>query len=477
MALSRRFPTGRSLTGMGRYFKRLRQVLRPRAPENGSTAAADPASFLTWRHQFLLKRSRLLTAVVLLLLLLVTSLTLAVVIPTLNATGNPDLMITGARFWRYLQIVTVEILGLSLCLLLPHYRWFREHPAWLLLLPAWAMMLVPQFVALLRGNAQFDGDVWLLFYAIQALLVPVRWRLHLLSQSVVAITFGIPFVLGLRDPDVIVPVAYFVGLLYALIIWGVADLGVFLYEGQLRREFELRHQLQVFTHAVSHDLRNPVLGQVMMLKSLAQTPGETLPLPRPVLEQMIASGDRQVSFIDSLLEVHSSDLHGLVLHRQAVALPQLIDSILRDFQPFLDQHQATVSVNLPQDLPLVEIDSLQIRRVYENLISNALNCNPPGLHLTLEATVGETQFSPRDRQAGTRWLHCTVSNDGAAMTQEQCDRVFNLYTRGPNRCKSLGLGLGLYICRQIIAAHGGAIGAVSQPGEDVTFWFTLPSAE
>lgn len=458
---------------MGRHLKRLRQVLRPQAPEDRVTAVADLSPFLIWRQQFLLKRSRLLTAIVLLLLLLVTGLTLTVVIPTLNATGDPDLMITGGRFWRYLQIVIVEILGLSLCLLLPRYRWFREHPAWLLLLPAWAMMLVPQFVALLRGNAQFDGDVWLLFYAIQALLVPVRWRLHLLSQSVVAIAFGIPFLLGLRDPDVIVPVAYFVGLLYALIIWGTADLGVFLYEGQLRREFELRQQLQVFTHAVSHDLRNPVLGQVMMLRSLEKTLGETVPLPRPVLEQMIASGDRQVSFIDSLLKVHSAELHGLVLHRQAVALPPLIDSILMDFQPFLDQHQATVAVDLAPDLPAIAIDSLQIRRVYENLISNALNCNPPGLQLTLGAAA---EAIPGQRAQGQSWLRCTVSNNGAEMTQEQCDRVFDLYTRDPNRRKSLGLGLGLYICRQIITAHGGKIGVTSHPGQGVTFWFTLPFA-
>ena len=62
------------------------------------------------------------------------------------------------------------------------------------------------------------------------------------------------------------------------------------------------------------------------------------------------------------------------------------------------------------------------------------------------------------------------------MTPEQCDRVFNLYARGPNRRKSLGLGLGLYICRQIITAHGGQIGGASYSGQGVTFWFTLPVA-
>jgi signal transduction histidine kinase len=109
----------------------------------------------------------------------------------------------------------------------------------------------------------------------------------------------------------------------------------------------------------------------------------------------------------------------------------------------------------------VTADPLQLRRVFENLLTNALNHNPPGLILTLQATVEEEM------------VHCTVADNGVGMNPEACDHLFERYVRG-SRARSTGIGLGLYLCRQIITAHGGQIGAISAPGAGATFWFTLP---
>ncbi|MEG3849476.1 sensor histidine kinase, partial [Microcoleus sp. herbarium19] len=72
---------------------------------------------------------------------------------------------------------------------------------------------------------------------------------------------------------------------------------------------------------------------------------------------------------------------------------------------------------------------------------------------------------------------CTVEDDGAGILPEQCEHLFDLYVRGYQSRHSVGLGLGLYLCRQIIAAHGGEIGAISSPGAGAIFWFTLPLAD
>jgi signal transduction histidine kinase len=459
-----RFPPGEALR------RRFQNPLTPSITEG----VLPLAPFLTWRHRFLQRRSRVLSAVVLFLVVGISALNVAIVIPMMNASGDPKLAFGPQQWADYLQVMTVEVAAVSVCVMLPYMRYFRQRPDLVMLLLAWGLMLLPQMMVAFRGEALFDADVWILFYAIQALLVPVHWRLHLLSQTVVIGFFGSAFALGLRDPDVLVQAGYFIGLVYGLIICTIADLGVFLYEGQLRREFELRQQLQVFTHAVSHDLRNPVLGLAMVLKSLANPAGETVPLPRPVLEQMIASSDRQLQFIDSLLEVHSTELHGLALHRQPMALRDLVESVLADFQPFFAQHRASVQVNLPLDLPPVDIDPLQVRRVYENLLSNALSYNPAGLTLTLGAAVIQPVPERRGDVLNPQWLRCTVHNDGAEMTAEQCDRIFDLYTRGPNRRQTLSLGLGLYICRQIVTAHGGTIGVVSPPVRGSRFGLRCP---
>ena len=116
-------------------------------------------------------------------------------------------------------------------------------------------------------------------------------------------------------------------------------------------------------------------------------------------------------------------------------------------------------------------DPLQIRRVYDNLITNALQYNRPGLNITLNAT-----------QQGN-YLHCTVSDNGQGLSHSKAEdttaishkhRIFDRYSRGINPRQPLHLGLGLYICRQIIEAHGGQIGVESESDQGTTFWFTLP---
>ncbi|WP_179198162.1 sensor histidine kinase KdpD [Nostoc sp. T09] len=121
--------------------------------------------------------------------------------------------------------------------------------------------------------------------------------------------------------------------------------------------------------------------------------------------------------------------------------------MISDFQPLIQQANATVTYTISTDLPLINADTLHLRRVYENLLLNALRYNRPGVRLALNAVEENVK----------QQIRCTVQDDGVGMTQQQCDRLFDLYTRGPNNRQSLGLGLGLYICRQIVTAHGGKI--------------------
>jgi signal transduction histidine kinase len=228
-------------------------------------------------------------------------------------------------------------------------------------------------------------------------------------------------------------------------------------------EVELRQQLNLFLHAVSHDLRNPVIGTSMVLNHLSSQTGETVAVPRLVLHRMIESNHRQLELINSLIDTHAAEIWGITLHLQKLELGELVESAIADLQPMIERENALLQNRISADLPALEVDPLQVARVYQNLIANALKHNPPGLVLTLDA------------QAVPGWVNCSVGDNGVGISLEQCEKLFNPYFRGAQKPKSVGLGLGLYLCQQIVQAHGGTIRVDSQLGQGTTFYFTLPT--
>ncbi|WP_086688129.1 PAS domain-containing sensor histidine kinase [Nostoc sp. T09] len=239
------------------------------------------------------------------------------------------------------------------------------------------------------------------------------------------------------------------------------------YEGlieDITKRKQAEEALRVFFHAVSHDLRNPVLGTLMVLKNLLANPENKITISRSILERMVKSSDRQLNLINSLLEAHVSEVEGAVLQLQPVQLHTVVEAAIADLEPMLAENQATLTNLVTADLPLINADPTQLWRVFSNLIANAIKHNPPGLLLTINAILkGEM-------------IYCTVSDNGVGISQQQSERLFDLYYRGTNTRNSVSLGLGLYLCKQIIHAHGGEIGVNSELSEGATFWFTLPLA-
>ncbi|HEY9735540.1 MAG TPA: HAMP domain-containing sensor histidine kinase [Trichocoleus sp.] len=434
------------------------------------TAAAVPLSkeYRAWRQQFVCDRIRLAIWISMALLAILALLNLGLILPALNRSGEQDPSLNSDRILFSLCILAAQELGLLLNLLFLRRRGALQHSHLAFLGFSAAVLLVPQVQHMLIGETALDLFDWIVFFMLQAVLIPVKWRWHLIVQmsllsltlfSVLGLDFDPP---SLPDP-MQGPIYTFVVVLAACIFF-VADLGVYLYERLLIREFELRQQLQLFLHAVSHDLRNPVTGTLMLLKNLHRDDQGQITLSQPVINQVIDSQERQLQLIHSLLEVHSQEIRGIQLQRQPLPLAPLVQAIAQDLQPLAYQVQATVTSLVPSDLPPAMADPLQLRRVYENMVANALQYNRPGVCIHLNAQV---------RGNG---LYCSVSDNGQGIGQAESRQIFERYSRGVNRRQPMHLGLGLYICRQIIEAHGGRIGVQSEPGQGTTFWFTLPLA-
>ncbi|NJL35756.1 MAG: PAS domain S-box protein [Leptolyngbyaceae cyanobacterium SM1_4_3] len=234
---------------------------------------------------------------------------------------------------------------------------------------------------------------------------------------------------------------------------------------QKMQELQQLNQLKdEFLNAFSHDLRTPIMGVSLVLKNLLNQSGDIVPITRSIVTRMLQSSEHQLQLINSLLQAHTGETQGIVLHCELMQLGLLTQVILEELEPLVVKNQAMLKNLVPPDLPLVTADPLQLRRVFENLITNALNHNPPGVDLTLSAIVEEEM------------IRFNFQDNGVGMTQEVSDRLFERYVRGPKSRHSTGIGLGLYLCRQIVTAHGGQIGVYSTPNVGSTFWLTLPLA-
>lgn len=246
-----------------------------------------------------------------------------------------------------------------------------------------------------------------------------------------------------------------------LIVCFVCNLTVYSLERLRKAEYESRRQMQLFLYAIAHDLKTPVLGMSMFLENLLSEPQKTFEFTRAKVNKMLNASDRQLYLLDSLLEVHQTEFKGIICNCQPIKLDSLILGLSDSIEPILAKNKATLTNLISSNLPSINADAIQLGRVYENLIINAVKHNPPGVNILLKAKLQKNL------------LYCTVEDNGMGIDPAVCDRIFCLY--GDESIRRVpGLGLGLYLCRQIIQAHQGKIGVDSSPGNGAIFWFILP---
>lgn len=248
---------------------------------------------------------------------------------------------------------------------------------------------------------------------------------------------------------------------------------------QRMQELQSLNQVKdLLLHAVAHDLRTPVQGTLMVLNQLRRRCQEAISIPSSTLDCMLQSSNHQLHLLDSLLQNHSTQECTLSLNCTPVQLVDVVQTALATLEPLFHKNRTGVTNQIPTNLPLIQGDPALIQRVFEDLLSNAVRHNTPGLAITLNASLidatPEHQAFNVPLSQSCKMLYCTVEDTGAGMSQEQCDRLFHLYVRGMDNRHLTGIGLGLHRCYQIVTAHGGRIGVWSQPGAGARFWLTLP---
>jgi signal transduction histidine kinase len=432
----------------------------------------ESAEYQTWRQQFLLDRLKIaLWIAVPAALALAANGAFVVFVDSQQYERDilkifEDASLIPRMRSQILVNIGVQFTVLSGCWGLRQSRWGKQHPTVIFLLLSSMLTWLDMVVGTFFGIPTPPDPR---FFLAQAVLMPVHWRLHLISQLVPILHYAIVYpVMGLtKIGKVEFYSSYSINRAIELIWIGIICIAsVSLYEQLKRSEFESQRQLRSVIHAVSHDLKTPAMGISVVLQGLLQKPDRQLSIDRTILEQLLAGSDRQISLIESLLAAQSAEVGTTILNCQPLQIVLLIDEVVNELTPIVRQHRMIISTNIPEYLPLISADKTQLWRVFNNLISNAIKHNPRGT----EIEIGVAEIIDLD----THWIRCSIRDNGIGIPPHQIPHLFKLYTRGQRARRMPGLGLGLYLCQQIISAHHGKIGVTSEATGGSVFWFTLP---
>jgi len=241
--------------------------------------------------------------------------------------------------------------------------------------------------------------------------------------------------------------------------------GVVMVATDITELYRLQQQREDLVRMVSHDLRGPltaVQGQAQLLLRLMDRQGADEGMHRSV-QAIITSARRMNSMIQDLVDLARVESGQMRLHLAPVELGPAVADLKQRMAEALDTERIRVAI--PDALPPVRADPDRLERILVNLLSNALKYSPPDteVEVSAERSDGEVVVSVSDR--------------GPGIPQEDMPHIFDRYYRGRGGRKAEGLGLGLYITRTLVEAHGGRIWVRSQPGQGSTFSFALPIAE
>jgi two-component system sensor histidine kinase KdpD len=213
--------------------------------------------------------------------------------------------------------------------------------------------------------------------------------------------------------------------------------------------------------SVSHELRTPLATIKAAASSLNSGEVEWQSAARAeLLAAVEEETDHLNRLVGNLLDMSRIEAGVLKPRRAWLSLGEVAGAAAARLRQSLGQHR--LAIDIPDDLPLVPADPVQVTQVFTNLIDNSIKYAPAGTRITI------TAWQAADAQAQVR-----VHNQGPPVTAEDLAHLFDKFHRGRGTDRVTGTGLGLSICKGLVEAHGGRIWAENQP-DGLAFHFTLP---
>jgi len=231
---------------------------------------------------------------------------------------------------------------------------------------------------------------------------------------------------------------------------------------QKQLQIETERMRNSLLSSVSHDLRTPLAAITGAASGILQHKDMLDPHSAELAQIAYEEAERLNRLVGNLLDMTRLESGSVQVEKEWQPLEEVVGTTIMRLEPLLADHP--LKTRLPDDLPLVPIDSVLIEQVLVNLLENAAKYTPSATPIELSASwEGQPQQE----------VMVEVADRGAGLPPGQEELIFEKFYR-VRPSTTGGVGLGLAICRAIIKAHGGRLWAANRPGGGATFRFTLP---
>ena len=244
-----------------------------------------------------------------------------------------------------------------------------------------------------------------------------------------------------------------------------SDIGHLLVIHDVTREKIVERMKTEFVSLAAHQLRTPlsiVKWSMSMLKKgdfgkLNKKQGE-------IVKNTFRNNERLISLVNDLLNITRIE-EGRYLYEMAMTdIREIIKSVMENYKEEIKAKKIIIDFKKPEDFPLMMIDTEKIKLVVQNFIDNAINYSQPG---------GKVIISLKNDDKN---IEFKVQDFGIGIPEEEQSKIFGKFSRAGNAAKmnTTGSGLGLFLSKNIIEAHGGEIWFESEEGKGASFYFSLP---
>lgn len=220
-----------------------------------------------------------------------------------------------------------------------------------------------------------------------------------------------------------------------------------------------------FVSVAAHQLRTPVTGIRWSFNALLDGEmGEVNSDQRKILEDGLKSSVRMINLINDLLNVARIEEGRFGLHFKKQPLGIVIQGVVDRHRTAIEEKGILFFPDIQQGIPSLDLDEDKMNIALDNLFDNAIKYTSPGGTITLKVKEEKN------------YVHVDVSDTGIGIPPSQIDKLFVKFFRADNalRFQTSGSGLGLYVVKNIIEAHGGTMSVVSEENKGTTISFTIP---